>query len=651
MGEYIYPFKNQKLNTDIYFNDIHSLEKTMLQTLIHYNEIDLELIHQNESLGSKNYTFQIFFQNIPIEQAWLKIHFSKRNQQVLLAQSNLPSHEIWNNFYLNNENNNSNNLVLLIKGEEIELAHKQQIEEEKTDTYAQQFILESGQFYENSIKYHIDTTAHVKVFLPDPLTTANQVYGGNYQDAFTKDTTALLIQNIINPGGNTITANSTNYTFDGQNFNINTESYINNFTANNLFHVFENIYIDGQGNVLGYNATITDNLASYTSQIIQEDYNYPELAAQQIWQVMPVDYSSSEFKLQNDFFIISEFSAPVTNATVSPIDTFNFTRNQLEFEDINAFFHLNNFKSHWESLGFTNLANQVILVDAHGNNGADNSFFTPTAPPKLIFGQGGVDDAEDADVIVHEYGHAISNFAAPNSNTGSLRKALDEGFGDYLASSYSKQFNTHNWFHVFTWDGHNDFFAGRFSNSTKTAQDININQNIYYNAEIWSSTLMDLYFKIGADNTDKLAIEIMHYNMPNTTLTQAAINLFTADTAIFNGHYSCDIFEVLEARKFITGTCQDYISGIKNYNQNEDGVLLNNTLGFTNNSGNLSIEIKEDDFKNGIYSIIDLNGAIILSDEFNDTYLDLTDIELSSGIYFLEVETNNNLYSFKILKN
>lgn len=651
MGEYIYPFKSQNLNAEITFNDINSLEKIMLQTLKDYNEIDIQLIHQNESLGSKNYTFQIFFQNIPIEQALLKIHFSKKNQQVLLVQSNLPSHEIWNNFYLNNKNNNNENLVLLVKGEEIERAIKKQIEEEQTDTYAQQFILENGQFYENSIKYHIDTTAHVKVFLPDPLTTANQVYGGNYQDTYTKDTTALLIQSMNNPGGNTITANATTYTFDGQNFNINTDSYINNFTATTLHQVFENIFIDGQGNVLGYNATITDDLNTFTSQLIRQDYNFTELAAQQVWKTIPADFSGGEFKLQNDFFIISEFSDPITNVATSPIDSFDFNRSQIQFEDVNAFFHLNNYKKHWENLGFTNLANQVILVDAHGNNGADNSFFTPTNPSKLTFGQGGVDDAEDADVIVHEYAHALSHFASPNSNVDAQRRALDEGFGDYLATSYSLQFSNFNWFNMFSWDGHNEYWSGRLTNSTKTAQDINTNQNIYYNAEIWSSTLMDLYFKIGADNTDKLAIEIMHYNMPNTTLTQAAINLFTADTAIFNGQYSCDIFDVLEARKFITGTCQDYISGIKDYNQNEGGVLLNNTLGFANNTGNLSIEIKEDDFKNGIYSIIDLNGAIILSNEFNERDLSLTNIELSSGIYFLEVETNNNLYSFKILKN
>ena len=651
IGEYIYPFKNQKLKNFEVSNNVNTIKNELLEEYSTYQNIDFILINQNESLGSKNYTFQILYSNIPLDQAWVKIHIDKKNNKILLIQSNIPNQEIWNNFYLEDNNTINENKVVLIQDEEIYIATKKQVEIEKTDTYVQQFQLPDGKFYENSLKYHTDTTAHVKVFLPDPLTTANQVYGGNYQDAYIKDTSALLIQSFANNNQNTITSSATTFTYEGQNFNINAASYINNFSSPTIHQVFENIYLDGQGIVLGYNATITDNLSTFTSQIIQEDYNYPELAAQQVWQTMPVDFVSGEFKLQNDYFIISEFSDPITNETSSPTDSFNFNRSQIQFEDANTFFHLNNYKKHWESLGFTDLADQFILIDAHGNNGADNSFFTPTTPPKLIFGQGGVDDAEDADVIIHEYGHALSHFASPNSNIDSERRALDEGFGDYIATSYSLQYSNHNWFNMFSWDGHNEFWIGRLTNSPKTGLDINTNQNIYYNAEIWSSTLMDLYFIIGGENTDKLAIEAMYYNMPNTTLTQAALNLFVADTAIFSGQFSCDIFDVLEARKFISGTCQNYISDIKDYNTNKGGALLLNSENFTFGNDNLIIEIKENNFKQANYQIIDLKGTVLLENTFNTPQKELKNLNLSAGIYFIRIETNNNLYSFKILKN
>ena len=52
---------------------------------------------------------------------------------------------------------------------------------------------------------------------------------------------------------------------------------------------------------------------------------------------------------------------------------------------------------------------QVVVADAFKD---DNSFFSP-ATRKIKYGSGGVDDAEDADVILHEYGHAIQDDQVP----------------------------------------------------------------------------------------------------------------------------------------------------------------------------------------------------------------------------------------------
>lgn len=48
----------------------------------------------------------------------------------------------------------------------------------------------------------------------------------------------------------------------------------------------------------------------------------------------------------------------------------------------------------------------------------------------------GVDDAEDADVILHELGHGIHDFLT----VGHLSQieGLSEGIGDYIAMSYSR---------------------------------------------------------------------------------------------------------------------------------------------------------------------------------------------------------------------
>jgi len=64
--------------------------------------------------------------------------------------------------------------------------------------------------------------------------------------------------------------------------------------------------------------------------------------------------------------------------------------------------------------------------------GYDNSFATDHPKNELRFGKGGVDDAEDGEVILHEYGHAI-HFAQNFSFASEQAGAISEGFGDYWA--------------------------------------------------------------------------------------------------------------------------------------------------------------------------------------------------------------------------
>ena len=90
-----------------------------------------------------------------------------------------------------------------------------------------------------------------------------------------------------------------------------------------------------------------------------------------------------------------------------------------------------------------------VKFDPSGLSGADNSHYLGGSG-QLAFGEGGVDDAEDADVIVHEFGHALSDHASPLSNTGLERRAIDEGYGDYFAASYSRKFSDYNWENIFS---------------------------------------------------------------------------------------------------------------------------------------------------------------------------------------------------------
>ncbi|MFC7383249.1 M36 family metallopeptidase [Sphaerisporangium rhizosphaerae] len=64
--------------------------------------------------------------------------------------------------------------------------------------------------------------------------------------------------------------------------------------------------------------------------------------------------------------------------------------------------------------------------------GGDNSFFRDDKAD-ITLGKGGVDDAEDAEVIVHEYGHSVQDGQVTGFGTTLESGAIGEAFGDYLA--------------------------------------------------------------------------------------------------------------------------------------------------------------------------------------------------------------------------
>ena len=72
-----------------------------------------------------------------------------------------------------------------------------------------------------------------------------------------------------------------------------------------------------------------------------------------------------------------------------------------------AYFHIDRMQRYLQGLGFANVVHRSIPVNLHAT-AEDNSFYSPTTRA-LNFGDGGVDDAQDADVISHEYGHAIQD--------------------------------------------------------------------------------------------------------------------------------------------------------------------------------------------------------------------------------------------------
>ncbi len=346
-------------------------------------------------------------------------------------------------------------------------------------------------------------------------------------------------------------------------------------------------------------------------------------------------YDAGTFSLKNDYIHMLDFSGANTGAPTSNNGVFDFNRSQSGFEYVNAFYHLNQVQSHIHTLGF-DCADSRIDVDAHGTD-ADQSFFSPGfQPQRLTLGDGCVDDAEDADVVIHEYGHFVSETASPGSNSGNQRNALDEGFGDYLAASYSASISNFRSEWVFNWDGHNECWNGRVLNTTESYP-INTS-SIYRNGQIWSAVLWCLHGIIGGAATDSLILQTHYMYASGISMPDAAVLLMEADTMLTGGKYACDIYRCLFSKglhpqnPFIN--CEVGIT---------DEQLL--PLQFLNHSNSFTLLNQQQ--KPLALQIRNLQGQLIETTTVTQASYNYANNMLPAGMYVVTLQTTGATRSFK----
>ena len=361
---------------------------------------------------------------------------------------------------------------------------------------------------------------------------------------------------------------------------------------------------------------------------------------------LPISFNDSSqlFLLENGFVRIEDFESPNILPTTNTTPNFIFTRNQPGFEECNIVYHITQFQNYIASIGYDTLLTDGITADAHGQFGSDNSVFVRNGGnPTLSFGTGGVDDAEDADVIIHEYCHGISWSANGNDNFSNERAGLDEGVADYFATSYSRSLNTYNWENMFSWDGHNSFWTGRIANTTTNYGTTN---DMYQLGEIWNSAMSAISTNLGNFITDQLMLESLHFFTNNTTLPEAAMYVLKADTLLFNGMNTPNICAHFQLRNILNSNCLPVsIAEI----QNSPVCQLVNTMGFAKGENSLSILFPN--YTNGSYVITDMTGKTIAKELFRSSKnLAISPEKLQTGIYLLTLKIGTQTQTFKIAK-
>lgn len=248
-------------------------------------------------------------------------------------------------------------------------------------------------------------------------------------------------------------------------------------------------------------------------------------AARTLVTIPELELSGGMYKLKGSYAEIKDLESPSTGLFTQASNTFLFNRNEQGFEAVNAYWHIdNNLRYINETLGIdcrpmTN--GGVVWFDPHGVGGEDNSYYSNG---RLVFGEGCVDDAEDADVILHELGHGVHDWM---TNGGlSQVNGLSEGSGDYWAQSYSRSLsqweNTapqYQW--VFNWDGHNTCWGGRTTGYNATYPGGLVGQ-IHTDGQIWATSLMRIWDRIGREKTDRAFLEGLAMTNSSTNQQNAA---------------------------------------------------------------------------------------------------------------------------------
>lgn len=280
------------------------------------------------------------------------------------------------------------------------------------------------------------------------------------------------------------------------------------------------------------------------------------------------------YKLTGPYVNIKNIESPATAPSTTTNGIWTAKRGNNAFDDTNVYYHLDNNQRYIQSLGFTgtkSIINRPLDVDTDGVNGDDNSHYSyGGATDYLAFGHGCVNDSEDADVILHEYGHAIHrniNASWSGGDTG----AMGEGFGDYWAASHSYSAPNGTAYHpewAFSWDGHGACWGGRMLNRTNTMynssktygahQSVTENGVTFVSDELWSAPLYESMKALLAagkprGNIDKIILEA-HFGLGSnvkmpvmaTAIVNAAKTLFPADPA-----YASTFQAKFEAQKIL----------------------------------------------------------------------------------------------------
>lgn len=226
--------------------------------------------------------------------------------------------------------------------------------------------------------------------------------------------------------------------------------------------------------------------------------------------------------------IVNEKRATSTNFTYS------YFRADNAFEQVMGYYSLDAMESYFQDLGFTDVNAEAQKISTNSIPD-DNSYYSPSQD-LIVTGTGGVDDAEDPEVVWHEDGHATQDDQVPGFGRSKEAGAIGEGFGDYMAVTMGQEFSKNTRLTpttcVMDWDA-TSYTSGpkhclRTTDQDKMYPD-DLTGEVHADGEIWSQAIYDMNVALGRNKATTVIIEAQFSFNPRINMPDAA--RLTVETA------------------------------------------------------------------------------------------------------------------------